>query len=344
MSTEAPRRILITRLSAIGDGIHTMPVLCALRREFPQATLGWVAEPGAAQLLRGHECLDELMVVPKGWLKSPSEVLKLRRQLRSLEFDTVIDPQSLTKSAMAGFLSGARERIGFARPCGREMAPLLNNRRFVRTADHVVPGYLQLLEPLGITSPDVEFRVPREERAEEMAIQFVRESGVEGGFAVLNPGAGWESKRWPQARYAEVAQHLWRSHGVRSVVVWAGDQERIWAEEILVGSDGCSTLALDTRMPDLAALLRRSCLFVGSDTGPLHLAAATGTPCVGLYGPTLPEICGPFGPQHEVVRAPGASGSRGMRREGNELMQQITVESVVATCDTVLQKTLARSG
>lgn len=344
MPSQLPRRILITRLSAIGDGILTMPVLCALRREFPDATLGWVAEPGAAQLLKGHECLDELIVVPKGWLKSPSEVLKLRRRLRAIRFDTVIDPQSLTRSAIVGTLSGARQRIGFAHPFGRELSLILNNRRVPRTINHVVPGNLQLLEPLGITSPEVEFRVPLDEQAEQFADRFMGESGLSSGFAVLNPGAGWESKRWPQGRYADVACHLWRTHGLRSVVVWAGPEERQWGQEIVSGSEGSSVLAPDTRMPELAALIRRSSLFVGSDTGPLHLAAAVGIPCVGLYGPTSPDICGPFGSHHEVVRAAGARGHRGMRHAGNELMQQISVESVASACDTVLRRNLARSG
>lgn len=325
----------------MGDGILTMPVLCALRRQFPDATLGWVAEPGAAQLLRGHDCLDELIVVPKGWLKWPAEVMKLRRRLKLLQFDTFVDPQGLSRSAIIGWLSGARKRIGFAPPFGRELAPWMNNVRVARTIQHVVPGNLQLLAPLGITSPEVEFRVPVNDMAESRVDQFTQQYGLSSGYAVLNPGAGWESKRWPQERFAVVASHLWRRWGLRSVVVWAGAQERAWAEEIVAAADGASVLAFDTSMPELASVLRRSQLFAGSDTGPLHLAAAVGVTCVGLYGPTSPEVCGPFGSQHKVVQPGGVKDAQKMRRADGERMRQIQPAAVLAACDQVLQRNQA---
>ncbi|MBI1311337.1 lipopolysaccharide heptosyltransferase family protein [bacterium] len=344
MAVDGSPRILITRLSAIGDGILTMPVLCSLRRRFPNAFLSWVAEPGAAQLLRGHECLDELIVVPKGWLKSPSEVLKLRRHLRSLRFDSVVDPQSLTRSAIVGWLSGASQRIGFTHPFGREFSLVLNNCRVPRTISHVVPGNLQLLEPLGIESPEVEFRVPTDELAETRADEFVRQNGLSDGFVVLNTGAGWESKRWPEERYAEVASQLWQRQGLRSVIVWAGPQERAWAESIVAAATSASLLAPDTTMPELASLLRRCSLFVGSDTGPLHLAAAIGIPCVGLYGPTSPSISGPFGSQHLVIQACEDPGRNRMRHDNSDPMREIMIEPVTDACVEILRRHSVAAG
>ena len=146
-------RILIVRLSAIGDAIQTMPVACALRERFPEAFLAWAVEERAGTLLRGHEALDELIVLPRGWLKSPGGVWRLRRRLRDFRFDVAIDVQSLTKSAVLAWLSGARRRIGFGNPGGRELSKWLNNERVDPKATHVVDRYLELLRPLGIESP-----------------------------------------------------------------------------------------------------------------------------------------------------------------------------------------------
>ena len=142
-------RILIVRLSAIGDAIQTMPVACALRERFPDAFLAWAVETRAAALLRGHEALDELIELPRGWLKSPGGVWRLRRRLHDLQFDTTIDVQSLTKSAVLAWLSGAKRRIGFGNPGGRELSKWFNNQRVDPKATHVVDRYLELLRPLG---------------------------------------------------------------------------------------------------------------------------------------------------------------------------------------------------
>ena len=144
MASQGSPRILITRLSAIGDCILTTPIACALRDHFPTAFLAWVLEPAAASLLQGHAAVDEFIVVRKGWLRSPSTVWDVRSRLRRLQFDTVIDPQSLTKSAVLGRLSGARCRMGLAAPQGRELSLLLNNRRVATRAEHVVERQLEL--------------------------------------------------------------------------------------------------------------------------------------------------------------------------------------------------------
>ena len=153
-------RILIVRLSAIGDAIQTMPVACALRARFPEAFLAWAVESRAAALLRGHEALDELIELPRGWLKSPRGVWRLRRRLHELRFDTAIDVQSLTKSAVLAWLSRAKRRIGFGNPGGRELSKWFNNERVDPKTTHVVDRYLELLRLLGIESPTVRFQVP----------------------------------------------------------------------------------------------------------------------------------------------------------------------------------------
>ena len=146
-------RILIVRLSAIGDVIHGMPIACALRERFPRAYLGWVVEERAAELLQGHEALDELIVLPRGWLRRPRLVWQLRRRLRAARFDLVLEAQGLTKAAVAAWLSGAKRRIGFGGQWGRELSPWLNTELVDASDRHAVLRNLALLEPLGIRDP-----------------------------------------------------------------------------------------------------------------------------------------------------------------------------------------------
>lgn len=331
-------RILISRLSAIGDCILTMPVACALRQRFPNALLAWVAEPGAAKLLRGHECLDELIVVKKGWLKSPSHVWKLRRRLRRLRPDISIDPQGLTKSSIVAYISGAKRRIGFAKPRGRELSPWLNNELHQPTKTHLVDCQLELLQSLDVTAPTVRFGLPRDAAAIEAMATYLNTIDRTSDFAVINTGAGWYSRVWPAERYGAIARHLGEKHGLPTVVVWAGARERAWAHETVELSGGHATLAPPTSLGELAELLRRARLYIGSDTGPMHLAVAVDTPCVALFGTTRPQDSGPYGSQHVCVQEYYQAGTCRQRRSAsNDAMRAIRVETVRESCDRVLR-------
>ena len=332
-----PRRVLIIRLSAIGDVIHGLPVLCALREQFPDVRIAWLVEGGASTLLEGHPALDELIRVPRGWLRSPATVWRLCRQLREFGPDLTVDVQGLTKSAIPAWLSGARFRIGFGCENGRELSRWLNNIHVRSTATHIIDCNLQLLQPLGIQRATARFDLP--ERADDAwAIErIIRELGVEERFAVINVGAGWTSKLWRMDRFAAVARQLARKHAMPTVVVWAGPQERAWAEEVVAGGSGFAKLAPSTTLTELAALVRRAALFIGSDTGPLHLAAAVGTPCVGLFGPKPAERNGPYGPGHIVLQAARPSNARRQRSSTSRaLMDAISVEMVCQACERIL--------
>jgi lipopolysaccharide heptosyltransferase I len=332
-------RILIVRLSAIGDVLHGMPVLCALREALPQAFIAWVVEGVSAQLLKQHPALDELIQVPRKWLKSPKTVLQLRRKLRALRFDVAIDMQGLTKSAVAARLSGARTRIGYSGVDGRELSPWLNNKLVAPIGTHVIDRNLELLKPLGISNPAVQYRLEDTPQDLATAERTLTELRLTDRFAVINPGAGWPSKVWPAARYGEVASFLGNQHGVRSLVVWAGEQERAWAEQIVAGSDGYGVLAPKTSLRELAALSRKALLFVGSDTGPLHLAVAVGTPSVGMFGPMPAERNGPYGPLHVPVQKVCLTGtSREKRSAGPESMEAISVADCCTACETILSR------
>lgn len=339
MSSESSPRILIVRLSAIGDVIHGLPVLNALREALPQAFLGWVVEGRASCLLQGHPALDQLISVPRGWLKSPRAILRLRRQLRELAFDMTIDVQGLTKSAVAAWLAGAKRRIGFDGVKGRELSRWLNTELVPSTAAHIVDSNLELLRPLGITSPTVRFELPETAEDRGAAERIIRRVGLESGYVLMNPGAGWPSKLWPAKRFAAVSQHIARTWHLPSIVVWAGKQEQALAHEVVANSQGYAWQAPATSLLELAALARRARLFVASDTGPLHLAAAVGTPCVGMFGPMPAERNGPYGPEHLALQAVRFEGTSRQRRHApREVMDAITVEMVCEACDQILQR------
>ena len=332
-------RILITRLSHIGDCIQTVPVLNALRQTFPHAFIAWVVEPPAASLLRGHEALDELIVVRRNWFTSPLGIRKLRRQLGSYNFDITIDPQGLTKSAIMGWFSGAPTRIGFTRGDARELSPWLNNCRVKRAADNVVDRYLELLHPLGMVPRHVEFRLPIARSVKSWAAEYVRQNDLESGYYVINAGASWTSRMWEPERFGAVSRYLSDRWSLSGLVVWAGEEELQMAKQIVDASRATAHLAPPTSLQKLAALLQIATLYVGTDSGPLHLAVAMGTKCVSLHGTTRAEKSGPHGEGHRTVQAFYQRGSSHRRRRGsNHAMRAIRVADVCQACDFVLQR------
>lgn len=337
-SSRKSPRILIVRLSAIGDVIHGVPVVCALREALPQAFLAWVVEGRPGDLLEGHHAIDALVRVPRGWLKSPREVWQLRRRLHSLRFDTAIDLQCLTKSAIAAWLSGAPRRIGKGGEDGRELSRYFHNELVPCAGRHVIEHYLDLLRPLGIAAPEVRFDLPEAERDARMATELLARSGLQAGrFALVNPGAGWPSKIWPAERYGELAQRLSTVHGVKTLAVWGVPSELPLADAIVASSAGSALLAPPTSMTELGALCRRAAIFIGSDTGPMHLAVAVGTPTISLHGPSKAEWCGAYGPHNVRLQVRYEEGSALERRQADDsAMRAIGVDMVAEACNQLL--------
>lgn len=328
-----PPRILLVRLSAIGDCILTLPLAVAIKRQFPKAWLTWVVEGAAATLVEGHPAVDEVIRVRKGFLRSPASAVELWQKVRDGAFDLTIDPQGLTKSSLVAWASGAKQRLGFSRPIGRELSPWLNTELVTAQAAHVVDRQLELLAPLGATVGPVEFRVPQYLEVQPKLQGLLSRPELKAGFAILNPGASWDSKLWPWESFAALAKSLGEASGLRSLVVWNGPREECWAQDIVNESGGWAVKAPPTKLRELAELCRQARLFVSADTGPLHLAAAVGTDCVGLYGPSRPEQCGPYGPRATAVQAYYQEGtSRERRTSRNDAMRAITVEQVLAAC------------
>jgi ADP-heptose:LPS heptosyltransferase len=337
--SESPR-VLICRMSAIGDTVLTLPVACAIRKRYPKAYIAWAVERTASPMVLGHSCVDEVIVLERGWFSSPRQWWKLRSRLRPLKIDVAIDCQSMTKTALAAWLSDAKLRIGCRGQHGRELSPIFNNHRIEPCSPHVTDRSLELLTPLDIQPGPAEFKAPIDASAAAAVQSYLHEIGLGRGFALINPGATWNSKLWVMERFGKVAKYLGQEHALPSLVVWGGEHEHDWALEIVAHSGGYAKLARATSLHELMAICRAARIFIGSDTGPLHMAVATGTPCVGLYGATRPEDCGPYGPHNIALQVQYQDGGRKERRRAdNTAMQLIQAERVCDACDELLART-----
>jgi lipopolysaccharide heptosyltransferase I len=329
---------VITRLSAIGDCLATLPLVVDIKRLWPECRVTWVVDCAAAGLLERHPAVDEVLKIDKKWMKNTKNWRRLRDTLRLGRFDLALDPQGLTKSAMLGWLSGARVRVGFDRSHAREIAPWLSTHRVRRTARHMVDAYRELLNPWRPTVLGAgEFAMPEFVEEAERVIDQIDAFKLGSEWACINVGAGWPTKLWPPSRFAEVGQALYRQRGLRSLVVWSGEEERQAAEQVVHALGPAGVAAPRTSLPELAEWLRRAKLVLSSDTGPAHLAAAIGTPSVVLFGPTWGDECGPYGRKHRVVQSIVMPPNGSPKRRGiATAMNAIFVEEVVDACMDVL--------
>ncbi len=297
------RRLLIIKPSSLGDVVHALPTLAALRRQFPSTRLTWLVKREWADVLEGNPDLDDVLALDlsvKGW---PTAM----RAVRSGRFDLVVDLQGLLRSAMLGWLSGSPARVGFAN--GREGSPWLYTHR-VPVPDmsmHAVDRYLLIARFLG-AGPEKPrpsaFHLPQESAAEARVEALLAAAGVQAGtmLAALNPSARWTTKQWPIESFAAVGDWLQRQ-GVRVVVI-GGREERPAGEAVMRAMHGAPIdLAGKTTLKELIALLRRVRVFITNDSGPMHLAAAVGTPVIALFGPTDPARTGPYGDGHTILRS-----------------------------------------
>ncbi len=336
-----PKRILIVRLGGIGGVIHTLPLLVALRTRFPMAEIAWLAEDVAAPLIDGHWALDRLMIVKKDWTMSLSNIRLLRRRLGNFAPEVTIDTQSSLASSFAAWVSGASHRIGFNGVDGREGSRWLNNCRILPTAAHAVDRNLQLLEKFDLYGSSIDFDLPECEMDRRSAQEILRRQGLHGNFAALNVGAGRASKLWREERYAEVAKYLFEQWNLPSLVLWTGPEGQKMAETVIQNAEGAAVQAPQTRLTELASLIRTATLLVGSDSGPLHLAVAVGTRCVGLYGLESAERNGPYGGLNRSVLSsrPNLSGGRQFQKN-RDSMDTIEVARVCEACDEILTEIL----
>ncbi len=357
-------RLLIVRLSALGDVVHTLPLAAALRRAFPDGAIDWVVDERNADLLTLVPVLDRVVVLRTRSRPALPALAECRRTLRRRGYDVALDAQGLGKSALVARLSGAARIVGFATPFLRERWArwLYTERVDPCRPRHVVARNLGLGAALGVDAPAWSFpiRTPSSEAPARTRARLGLGAATalgSGRFALLNPNAAWASKRWPAERFGAVASWLRRTHRLPSAVLWGpGDEAR--AAAVADASDGAAAVAPPTGLRDLVALARAAAVMVSGDTGPLHVAAAVGTPVVGLYGPSDPSRNGPWSPDDVVVsrfaacRCRPARGGAGGSDAGSSdrmvrvcrstarCLDDIPVEVVTAAVDRRLRSVL----
>lgn len=334
-----PARVLIVRLGSLGDLIHTLPALAAMKDAWPHTEIDWVVERAHADLLTMVPGLASVIVLGDrtagGWL----EVI---RTLRARQYDIAIDLQGLVKSAVLSRLSGAGCVVGFDRSGLREPAARFLYTEMIAAGEgrHVIEKNLALVHRLagakktsGVFFDEKDtrrlFRFPLAEPPSP-ALAALRAQGVHE-FAVINPGAAWPNKRWPPESFAAVASDIKSTYRWTSVVLW-GPGEQAIAQAICERSGQAAVCAPATTLADLIAIARAAKLFVSGDTGPLHIAGATGTPLVALFGPTSPARNGPWDDRDVSISRYDSCAchyKRVCRREGSWCLAGISVDEVM---------------
>jgi lipopolysaccharide heptosyltransferase I len=298
-------RILIIKLSAIGDVVHTLPAVAMLKRALPDAHLAWVVERRASAILQGSQAIDELIELDtRAWRKNPFQKTArkaMREQVAMLrdKFDIAIDFQGLLKSGLVAKATYAPRRIGFASEELREKASRVFLTEQVSTASlqHIIDKNLALASSIlpasAVCSSTQDYEFPIGVSSEDEQYIAEQVTARADSFAILNPGGGWVTKLWDTVKFGAVADWLWQEYGIVSFVTYGPGEEHL-AQSVAEHSRQKVAIPLASTLKQFVALARRASLFVGGDTGPLHIAAACRTPIVGLYGPTLPERNGPF--------------------------------------------------
>jgi len=333
------KRVLLVRLGSMGDIIHALPALVTLKESFPDWEIDWLVERRWSALLEGNPCLSRVVEFDTlGWRASPvstaawAEFGGALGELRGRHYDWALDLQGALKSAIACRLSGARQVIGFERRWLREpAASVFYSRRVSTNSVHVVEANLALATALGARGAVIRFPLPP---GDPSALPAALPSGE---IAVINPGAGWLAKQWPPTRYAELSDALEGEYAL-PVVINCGPGEAALADEVRARCRRAQPFIFSGSIPGLIALLRRTRLMVGPDTGPLHLAAALGTPTVALFGPTDPMRNGPYGNSSCVLRPENAPTSHSRSRPPDDVMDRIRTDEVLEAAGKLLRE------
>ena len=342
-SADAPRRILIVLHGAIGDVVRAMPLALRVRRGFPRAHVAWAVEPPAAPLVAGHPAIDERIVFRRDL--GPRAFLPFLREIRRGRFDLTLDLQRHLKSGIVSRASGAPRRIGFHRANTKEGNWLFNTETIPRLRhwSSKLHQYLAFAEHLGLDDgAPIEFGLAPE-RAEESRIDALL-GGRSAPFIVVFVGSTWESRWWLAEETAGVLRALEDRHGLSAVIVGAPGAEQRFADEIAMrAGKSAVNLAGKTSLRDLIGLFARARAAFGPDSGPMHLAAAVGTPVVSLWGATSPERSAPHGSEDLAVVGSVACHPCYLRRcpIDRMCMRQIRVDAVLGALEAALERRAA---
>jgi heptosyltransferase I len=355
------QRLLIVRLGAMGDIIHSLPAAAALRRAFPEIMMGWLIEERWAELLctlptprsgprsPQRPLVERIHTVnTKLWRAAPFSVQTWERiaaslsDLRAAEYEAAVDFQGAVRSSLLARWSGAPVVYGAAEP-RENPASMFYTRPVITAGEHIVEQNLSLAEAVAwhalkmsqlSQSQIPEAQLPLDPDAERQCDDWLNERGIVN-FALLNPGAGWGAKQWPAERYGDVARQL-GAEGVKSLINVGPNEEDIAIRVKTTSGHGAETFM--GSLSQLVALTRRARLFIGGDTGPMHLAAALNIPVVGIFGPTNPGRNGPFGTRNIILRSPSSSTSYKHVTPPDSGLLEISSEQVVAAARQLLKE------
>ncbi len=304
--TNSPN-IAIVRLGALGDIIHGLPLIYVLKEHMPGCKITWIAEQKWGKIFPMVRGVDRLILLDRQRAKKEGlRYLKtFYKTIRAEEFDIVINIQGLIKSGLVTKLTNAPVTIGFsAAYCKEGISAFLAKTRVTPDKDlkHVIDQNLALLSPLGIKVKEWKFPIATPPEAEEKIDAFFKQMNITKSDILvgINLSAGWETKKWPAERFSELGNSVVERFGAKILIVW-GPSEEGEAAKISRGINKNAIVAPQTSVPELAALLGRLKLLISSDTGPLHIASAVGTPTVALFGPTDPRRNGAYGENHRVL-------------------------------------------
>ena len=335
--------ILIVKLSAIGDVVHALPVAHALKTCFPDARITWVVEKPAYDLLTHHPDIDEIIVFDKPKFKSVAGFINhapdFIRELRSRHFDLALDLQGLFKSAAIAFVSGAKRRLVYEN--AREKSDWFSQQICGPNCHgHVVERYLDVVRSLDCEPKEPVFTFILTPHEQELAVAAAARAGLDMSqrYAILAPGTNWPNKCWPTTHFTVLCDRLFEEGMIPVIVGGTKDHQlynAIAAGTVVPPVD----LIGKTTLKQLIHIIRGARVFVGGDTGPLHLAAAIGTPVVGLYGPTDTSRNGPYGKEHTTLVANRECAGCWQRScpKGEDCLSVIRVDSVLAAIKTVHQ-------
>jgi heptosyltransferase-1 len=330
--------ILIVKLSAIGDVIHTLPALAALRKIYPGAHITWVVEEASSDLVMDHPYLDHVIVSHRkqwmddlrhGRIGAPfRDMNAFMRDLRSRPYDLVIDFHGLFKSAVIVFLSAGTRKLGY--DSMQELSGLFLNEKIPEDMNkHAVDRYLDFPRYLGADVGEAGFLIPISEANRGRVEELLRANAIDSNdpFVAVNPVALWNTKLWQDEKFARLCDRITEELSFRIVLTGSNREDLARIQSLMKSSS--INLGGKTTLRDLAYLYRRSSLLITTDSGPMHIAAAMGTPVVALFGPTDPTRTGPYGKGHMVIRK-ALSCSPCFLKECNSMqcMHDITVEEV----------------
>jgi heptosyltransferase-1 len=346
-------RLLIVRLGAMGDVIHTLPAAAALRAAFPEATLGWLIEERWAELLctlstprsgqrsPQRPLVDRLHTVnTRQWRGAPFSVATWERMaaslsdLRAARYETAIDFQGAVRSSLLARWSGTPVIFGSAQP-RENLATMFYTRQVITRGQHIVEQNMSLAESVAQRKLEIsKAELPVDDAVEQQCDRRLQAERPQD-FVLLNPGAGWGAKQWPVERYGEVARQL-TENGLKPLVNF-GPGEATLARAVKTASGDAAEI-FSGSLTQLIALTRRARLFIGGDTGPMHLAAALGVPVVGIFGPTDPARNGPFGTRSIVLRSPASHTSYSHVRHLDDGLLRIGAGQVVAAARQLIEE------